>query len=377
MASPVRLVATASRGTESICAGELRGLGLSGVRERVGAVEFSGSLIDGLRACLELRSAMRVLLPFGQVEAPGPEGLYDGLRTLPWHERLDLRRTFAIDVTGQSEGLTHTLFVAQKAKDAIVDALRDRWGARPDVSPKDPDVRIVLHLHKGKADVSFDVAGESLHRRGWRARPHPASLKETLAAAILLASGYTGEVPLVDPMCGAGTIAIEAALLAARRAPNATRRFGAERWPSFGDAERQALARLREEAQARERKDAPPIFASDRDEAAIESARENARRAKVRVELTVADARELSPLSPAGFLVTNPPYGVREGAAGGQKQLKTYFHALGDRYRALHGHTLAFLAGAPSFESAFGMRPVSKKKLWNGPLECELLVYEP
>ncbi len=377
MSETLRLVATASRGTEPLCAGELRALGLDHVRERVGAVEFSGTLAEALRACVELRTAMRVLLPLGRVAAPGPEGLYESLRALPWHDRLDLRRTFAIEVTGQSEGLTHSLFVAQKAKDAIVDALRARWGARPDVSPKDPDVRIVIHLHAGQADVSLDVAGQSLHRRGWRARPHPASLKETLAAALLLGAGYTGEGPLVDPMCGAGTIAIEAALIAARRAPNAERQFGAERWPSFGEAERRILVGLRAEARARERKDPPLIRASDRDEEAVASARENARRARVKLELSVADARELAPLSPPGFVLSNPPYGARSGAGGGQKQLKTYFHALGERYRALGGHTLAFLAGAPAFESAFGLRPVARRKLWNGPIECELLVYRP
>jgi 23S rRNA (guanine2445-N2)-methyltransferase / 23S rRNA (guanine2069-N7)-methyltransferase len=260
-----KLVATASRGTEDILADELRALGLTGIRQRRGAVELRGSLLEGLRACIELRTAMRLLMPLGTVEAPDANGLYEGLRTLPWIRHLDLRRTFAIDVSGSSEGLTHTLFVAQKAKDAIVDTLRERFGARPDVDVKDPDVRVVVHLNAGKADISLDLAGDSLHRRGYRVRPHPASLKETLAAAIVLASGWKGDVPLADPMCGAGTIAIEAALFAEGRAPNARRKFGAERWPSFGDRDRLALEELRQAALARPRKPRAAIYASDRD----------------------------------------------------------------------------------------------------------------
>ncbi len=370
-----KLVATASRGTEDILADELRALGLTGLRQRRGAVEFRGSLVEGLRACIELRTAMRILLPLGEVPAPDANGLYEGLRTLSWTRHLDLRRTFAIDVSGSSEGLTHTLFVAQKAKDAIVDTLRERFKARPDVNVKDPDVRVVVHLHAGQADISLDLAGESLHRRGYRMRPHPASLKETLAAAIVLASGWRGEVPLADPMCGAGTLAIEAALFAEGRAPNARRRFGAERWPSFGDRERAALEELRQTALARPRKPRAAIQASDRDPEAIESLKQNAKRAGVQLMVSVADVRDFQPLDPPGFVITNPPYGGRAGGGGGGKQLKSFFHAIGMNARTLHGHTLCYLAGSEDFESAFAMRPATTRALYNGPIPCELLTY--
>ncbi len=370
-----RLVATAAAGTEDLLAGELSALGLPPIHRSRGAVEFQGSLQDALRACLSLRTAMRVLLPIARVPAAGPDSLYASLRALPWQDHLDLRRTFAIEVAGRTEGLDHSLFAAQKAKDAIADALRERLGARPDVDVRDPDVRIVLHLWRGQADVSLDVAGESLHRRGWRARTHRASLRETLAAAVLLGSGFTADRPFIDPMCGAGTIAIEAALLVAGRAPNVFRRFGAERWPAFGEADRRALATLREEARARVRRDGPPIFASDRDPEAVEAARQNARRAGVEIRFSVADARLLAPLDPPGLVASNPPYGGHEGGGGGLKQLKSFYHALGARLRQLSGHTLALLAGSPAFESAFGLRPVSRRALFNGPLPVTLLVY--
>jgi len=370
-----RLVATAARGTEDLLAAELRALGMAQVRVVRGAVTFEGTLADALRACVELRTAMRVLLSLADVAAPGADGLYESLRALPWRDHLDLRHTFAIEVSGTSEGLTHSLFVAQKAKDAIADSLRAALGARPDVNTRDPDVAVVLHLHRGRAEVSLDVAGDSLHRRGWRTAPHRASLKETLAAAVVLAAGYAGETPLCDPMCGAGTIAIEAALLAEGRAPNARRRFGAERWPAFGAVERRELAELRAAALSRARRDRPPIFASDRDPEAVAATRENAKRAGVALELSEADVRERPPPAAVGFLVSNPPYGGREGGGGGGKQLKSFFHALGLASRGWHGWTLAFLAGAASFESAFGMRPAGRRRLYNGPIPCELLTY--
>ena len=375
LARRLRLIATAALGTEDLCAGELRGLGLPGVRQLKGAVEFKGSLLEGLSACLQLRTAMRVLVPVAQVPAPDAGGLYEGLRTVAWADHLSLRSTFAIDVSGQSEGLTHTLFVAQKAKDAIVDALRERLGGRPSVDRTNPDVRVVLHLHRGQADVSLDLAGESLHRRGYRRGQHSAQLKETLAAAVLIAAGYRGERPLCDPMCGSGTLAIEAALIAQNRPPNLDRRFGCERWPSFDDSDRQVLLEMREALRAKLRKDPPPILASDRDPEAVEAAKRNAKAAQVRIEVREADARELTPLSPPGLIVANPPYGGRIGGGGGMKQLKSFYHALGARWRTLSGHTLAVLSGAEEFESAFGVKPKSRRVLFNGPLECELLVY--
>ncbi len=375
MARRQPLIATAALGTEDLCAAELRALGLPSVRILKGAVEFKGTLVEGLKACLALRTAMRVLLPLAQVPAPDAQGLYEGLKGLPWQDHLSLRSTFAIDVSGESEGLTHSLFVAQKAKDAIVDVLRERLGGRPSVDRAQPDVRVVLHLHRGQADVSLDLAGDSLHKRGYRRAQHSAQLKETLAASVLLAAGYDGERPLCDPMCGSGTLAIEAALISQNRPPNLDRRFGCERWPSFSEAQRETLALLREELRAGLRPQSAPIVASDWDPEAVVAARSNARAAGVRVEVREADARELVPLSPPGLVVANPPYGGRIGGGGGKKQLKSFYHALGMRWKTLAGHGIAVLSGAPEFESAFGMRPRARRALFNGPLRCELLMY--
>jgi len=371
----LRLVATAAKGTEDLCAAELRGLGMHSVRPLRGAVEFDGDLVAGLKACLHLRTALRVLLPLGKVPATDPDTLYQGLQEIAWEDHLGLRQTFAIEVAGTTPGLTHSLFVAQRAKDAIVDRLRPKLGGRPNVDTRDPDLRIGLHLSRGQADVSLDLAGDSLHRRGYRQRPHPASLKETLAAAILLACGYEGETPLLDPLCGAGTLAIEAALIAARRAPNESRKFGAERWPTFDASARAALADLRAEARAQVRAPPAPIHASDRDPDAVAAAIANVRGVKLPIRVTEADARTIAPMVPPGLVVANPPYGGRIGGGGGRKQLKTFYHQLGANFRGFGGHQLAFLAGSPDFESAFGLKPFARRKLFNGPIECQLLHY--
>ncbi len=367
--------ATASAGTEDLLADELRALGLRGVRLGRGGVRFEGETVDGLRVCLWSRIAMRVLLPLAEFPATDADALYAGAREIRWEDHLDETRTFAVEAVGRTEALGHTHFTALKIKDAVADALRERRGARPDVDARDPDVRIVAHLASGRVSLALDLAGEPLFKRGWRLAQTEATLKETLAAAILRACGYDGTRPLIDPMCGSGTLAIEATLIAQNHAPGVHRTFGIERWASFDERLRAELRRMREEARRGVRRGAPPVIARDRDPQAVQAARVNVRRAGLPIQVQQADARELAPLEPPGFVVINPPWGKRlEG--GGRQRLKTFFWQLGQAWRGLHGHRLVVLAGGPEFESAFGMRPTWRRPLWNGPLRCMLLQYD-
>lgn len=368
------LFATASAGTEDLLAAELQALGIYGIRPGHGGVRFAGGLEAGLRACLWSRVAMRVLLPLSSFPAADEKQLYEGARAVRWTDYLTIRTTFAVDATGTTPELRHTHFTGLRIKDAIVDTFRDATGARPDVDARDPAVRVVAHLSRGRCDLSLDLAGDALFKRGYRQVPTKASLKETLAAAVLLAAGYDGSRSLIDPMCGSGTIALEAALLAHRRAPGLGRTFAVERWPTYDATMQKLLRDLREEARAGERREAPPILARDRDPEAVAATRENVARLGLPVRVEEGDARELTPLEPNGWVVANPPYGER--LAPGRKNLKTFFWQLGQAWRRLPGHHLAVLAGGPEFESAFGLRPVSRRKLWNGPIECELLNYE-
>jgi len=371
--------ATCPRGVEPVLERELAGVGAKGIRPGQGGVRFTGERETALRGCLDLRTALRVLEPIGEFPASDAEQLYEGAAKLPWHELIAPGQTFAVAASGRAPGLTHTHFVELKIKDAVVDALRARTGARPDVDPRHPDVLVVAHLANGTCSLSLDLAGDLLSNRGYRVRTVEAPLRESLAAAVVLLSGWEGRTPLLDPVCGSGTLAIEAALFAAARAPGERRILASEKWPrtAAGDVRslRHIRAELRERASRRAAEGYPPILASDRDPEAVAAARENARAAAVEIRVSEGDALAIEPLSPPGQLLLNVPYGERL-EAGGRKQLKTFYHQLGAALRRLPGHRAAVLSGSDDFESAFGIRPRGRHQLWNGPLRSTLRLYE-
>jgi len=367
--------ATCPRGAEEVLAGELAGIGAKGIRPGRGGVRFTGEREVALRGCLALRTALRVLEPVGDFPAESSETLYAGARELPWEDLIAPGQTIAVSASGRAAGLSHTRFVEQRTKDAIVDRLREVRGDRPDVEVRSPDVLAVVHLGEGRCSVSLDLAGELLSNRGYRVRTVEAPLREALAAAVVLLSGWEGTTPFHDPMCGSGTIAIEAALIALRRAPNLRRPLACERWPRTKE-DRRTIARLREELSAREIRDGiPAILASDRDPEAVAAAAANARAASVPMRVFESDARAMEPLRPPGHVVANVPYGERL-SAGSRKQLKSFYHSLGDALGALPQHHLALLSANEDFESAFGLRPRSRATLWNGPLRCTLYRFE-
>jgi putative N6-adenine-specific DNA methylase len=377
MAERLALFATTARGTEDLLAEELKELGARRIRQDRGGVRFMASLDEALKVCLWSRIAMRVLYPLGEFEAHGAEGLYEAVASVAWEEHLTPDTTFAVEATLKDSEHSHTGFVALKVKDAVVDRMRDKLGARPDVDPRNPDVRVVAHLVRERLSLSLDLCGEPLHRRGYRVRPTPAPLKETLAAALLRAAGYTGEEALVDPMCGSGTILIEGGLIARRRAPGIARDFAVEKWPHLGARARELLEDLRADARRNERKVAVPIVGFDKDPEALEAARRNVKAAKLAEEILLeeGDATKLPPLpASGGLLLTNPPYGDRLGS-GGQKGMKSFYFKLGDSLRAQSGWRVWVLSGNPAFESAFHARPRSRRDLWNGPIACTLLGY--
>jgi 23S rRNA G2445 N2-methylase RlmL len=366
----MRFFATAAKGTEPALRDELRELRLPGVRAARGGVHFEGDMGDAARACLWSRVSVRVLLEVSRFEANDADALYGGVHATDYGPWMTPRTTLAVRATCRSSHLTHSQFVAQKTKDAIVDTLRDRFGARPDVDLDDPDVGVALHLARNLATLYLDVGGGSLHERGWRARGGEAPLRETLAAAVVRLSGWDRESPLHDPMCGAGTIAIEAAAWARRMAPGLARvRFGFERWASHDDAERAAMRDLRERARAARLPLGPPIRASDVDSLAVERTHANARRAGVDLVVEKRDVGDLEPTAPDGFVVTNPPYGLR------LDHDDALYDDLARALRGMRGHTVALLAGSPAIARAMRREPERFWILHNGPIECRLLVY--
>jgi 23S rRNA (guanine2445-N2)-methyltransferase / 23S rRNA (guanine2069-N7)-methyltransferase len=372
------LFATAARGTEALLADELAELGAVHLRRGVGGVRFQANLLEALRVCLWTRLAMRVLWPIGEGEAEGAEGLYAVAEAVRWEDYLTPSTTFAVEASLTNSEHAHSGFVALKLKDAIVDRMRTRAGQRPDVDTRTPDVRVVAHLSGRWLQLSLDLAGEPLNRRGYRLRQTTAPLKETLAAAMVRAARFTGEEPVLDPMCGSGTLLIEAAWVAARRAPALGRRFAVEGWPGLGPTARPLLAELRAEAQSAQRPVPVPLWGFDRDEEALGAARANVRAAGLTgaIQLQAGDAtRGLAlPAEASGLLLTNPPYGDRLGA-GGQKGMKAFYFQLGERFDALARFRAAILAGNPAFESAFHHQPSERLALFNGPIPCTLLCY--
>lgn len=415
----MRFFATCAKGTEGALRRELSALRLHAVRGDRGGVSFEGKLEAGLAACLHSRVAMRVLLELARFPAGDAAALYDGARAVAWSEWLTTRTTLAVEATLRDSALTHSGFAALKVKDAVVDALRDRLGARPDVDPKDPDVRVVLHVAGEEATLALDLAGEPLHRRGYRAGMTPAPLKETLAAAVLALGGVAPDRPFLDPMCGSGTLAIEQALAARGVAPGLGRAFGFQRWPAYRGALQSTWDRMKEEARRTALPAAPaPIVARDLFTKALDAARRNAAAAGVLADLRFerGDVRDLAPEPgmAAGTICTNPPYGERlmgaqgasreaprsrgEGRGEGRRErpgpsgrreappdrraahvaelkLQGLYRGLAEAVGRFHGWTAVFLSGSPLLEQALPPRPEVTHRLWNGPLEVRLLRY--
>lgn len=372
----MKFFASAAKGTEGVLRDELRALRLPRVRADRGGVHFEGTLEHGMRACLGSRVAMRVLQELATFTAADADDLYAGARTIPWHEHLTPRHTLAVRATCANSALTHTQFIALRTKDAVVDALRDRHGARPDVNVDDPDVAITVRLARDVATVYLDLAGDPLHRRGYRTELTETTLKETLAAAVVLLSGWRPGTPFLDPLCGSGTLAIEAAMMACNVAPGARRRFAFERWPRFEPELRDAWRAMVGEARAAERPSPEaPVTAGDRDPEAVEIARRNAARAGVGAALVteVRDVRDLPETPGPGFLVSDPPYGDRVAAK--PLQLAGFFRQLGESLQRLHGWDVALLSGNALLGRSVGMRPVREHTLFNGAIECRLFSY--
>jgi 23S rRNA G2445 N2-methylase RlmL len=344
-------------------------------RGETGGVSFEGSFEDALKVCLWSRVAMRVLLAVAAFPATNADALYRGARGVRWTEHLDERTTFAVSASVQDNpSLRHSGFVALKVKDAVADALRDELGARPDVSVDDPDVSLFLHLRGAEARLFLDLAGEPLHRRGYRVAMTEAPLKETLAAAVLALGRVDMNLPFIDPMTGSGTLAIEHAMAARKLAPGLRRRFGFERWPMFKRGADRIWESLKKTARAGALAHAPaPILARDLSPDAVTAARRNAQEAGVAGDITfeVGDVTDLRPREPAGTICLNPPYGERLTPAS----IDELYRQTARTLRGLHGWAAVVLAGNPLFVRAMGGKPELSHKLWNGPIETRLLRY--
>jgi 23S rRNA (guanine2445-N2)-methyltransferase / 23S rRNA (guanine2069-N7)-methyltransferase len=372
--------ATVPKGMDGLLVDELGRLGARDVKAGRAGASFRGTLETAYRVCLGSRLANRVLLPLAQFAAPTPEKLYGGVRRIRWSEHLTPKQTLAVDFASSRSQITHTHFGALKVKDAIVDQLRSTQGERPSVDPISPDVRINVYVHEDQATVSIDLSGDSLHRRGYRDEQREAPMKENLAAAILAIAGWEKIAAeggaFLDPMCGSGTLPIEAALVAAHRAPGLHRQFGFEKWLGHVPA---VWKRVRDEAEKLDAGGAgraPKVIGYDEDFRAVRVALANVERAGLRGRVHV-EKRELAlaeAVAPRGIIVLNPPYGERLGEV---EELKGLYKRIGDLFKQrFKGWKGFILTGSPELAKSVGLKAQRRHILFNGPIECRLLEYE-
>jgi len=366
----MRFVVTCPKGTEALVAKELAARGLDAGEPLPGAVPFVGPLVDAYVAGLWSRVGTRVLWVLAEEELPDPDALYEAVRAVDWSEHLGAAQTIAVDAVRSRDRVDHDArFLALRVKDAVVDAVRDREGERPSVDRKHPDVK--LHLHwSTMSTLSVDLFGP-LHRRGYRPKGAPAPLKENLAAAIVALSGWEergwDEGAFLDPMCGSGTLLVEAALARAGVAPGRKRKLGA--WRGH---DRERFEELRAQSPTRARGDG--IHGFDRDPEAVALAKQSLAAAGVEgARVRVAKLRELEAPSPSGTLVVNPPYGERLGEAG---ELGLLYERLGDVLKQRFGGWTAHVFTANrALEKRVGLRAGKRVTLYNGPLACRLSTY--
>ena len=386
------LFARCASGFEDVLAQELKGLGIRRTRPLVGGVTFFGSLEDAYRACLWSRVATRIQLVLSRMDSQDAEALYAACKALPWEEQVPSGATIAVSAHGQNQELRNTKFTALKVKDAICDRLRDERGSRPNVDAKNPDFSLDVSVHERKATLYLNLSGESLHRRGYRmpGEQTEAPLKETLAAGILLKASWD-ELALqggcfADPMCGSGTLAIEAALIEAGIAPGMLRTFwGFQGWLGHDP---ELWATVRQEAELTStsaRSGRLRIVAGDLDSKAIGIARANARRAGVDslIQFAVADASSLGDrlrklgrgsIPSPGLLATNPPYGYRLQSS---ELLPETYAALAQAVFSLpEGWRMAAITPDPGLDTALGQTASHIIPCYNGPLKTTLRLYD-
>jgi len=377
--------ATCAKGVEHLLAAELRALGAGDVRETRAAVTFTGPIAIGYGACLWSRVASRVLLTLAAFPAATADELYAGVAGVPWEDHIEPDGTLAIDVSGTTSGLVNTRFTAQRAKDAVVDRMRERTGVRPSVDLSRPDVRLNLRLFRERATLSLDLSGPPLHERGYRTPGDQAGapLKENLAAAVLLRADWPALAAaggaLVDPMCGSGTLLVEGAFIAADQAPGLLReRWGFTAWRGH---EAETWEALLDEADGRAeagRGRLPVIAGRDADPRAVGLALACVKRSGFGGHIRVDEGALATLLSPPdavrGLVVTNPPYGVR---LGGGEDLPALYALLGERLLAgFEGWQAAVLTADESLARAIGLRSHAVHTLYNGAIETKLYRFD-
>ena len=366
------MVAKTLYGLEDILAGELIELGADNVQTGRRMVSFEGNKELLYKANFHCRTALRILKPVVHFKAQNPDEVYEQVKKLNWTEHLPEKNTFAIDAVVYSEIFTHSKFVAYRVKDAIIDSFAEQGKPRPSVRINNPDLQLHLHISHNDCTLSFDSSGESLHKRGYRVENGDALLSEALAAGMILKTGWKGESPFVDPMCGSGTLLIEAALIALNIAPGVFRsQFAFEKWDDF-DAE------LFEQVSSDDSHEKPfhyKCYGSDISRDAIIAASKNVKSAGLSqyIDLKIQPFQQITENPEKGILITNPPYGERLNP----RNLMDLYAMIGERLKhVFSGYDAWIISSNPEAMDNIGLKPAFKMKLMNGALDCEYRQYQ-
>ncbi len=368
------LVVKTFKGLEDVLLSELEELGATDIKKGNRMVEFIGDKTMMYKANFHLRTALRVLKSIAEFEVTNENELYKSIQTVDWSEYFDLRNTFAVDSVVNSKEFSHSKYVALKVKDAIVDQFREKYEKRPYVDTEDPDVRISIHISNTSCTVSLDSSGESLHKRGYRTKTNKAPLNEVLAAGMILMSGWDKKSSFIDPMCGSGTLLIEAAMIANNIPPGIYRqKFGFETWKDFDN---ELLEQIYEEESEENNSDVK-IIGADISEIAIRMAKENISNAslKRKIELHIKPIENFDPIKVKGengILITNPPYDERIK----KNEINNFYKVLGDIFKnRFKGFETWLISNNFDAIKNIGLKPSKKQTLFNGALECKFLNY--
>ncbi|PKP51711.1 MAG: RNA methyltransferase [Bacteroidetes bacterium HGW-Bacteroidetes-1] len=371
--SVFRLVAKTTAGLEEILAEELRQLGAENIELLTRAVSFDANQKIMYRANYEARTALRILKPIASFKAANEDKLYDEVSKIHWHSYFNVEKTFAIDAVVGGGRFTHSQFISYKAKDAIVDQFRDRFGERPSVDTNDPDLRINLHIFDDQCSLSLDSSGDSLHKRGYRFVVDKAPINEVLAAGLIMLSGWKADMNFVDSMCGSATIPIEAAMIAMKIPPGYFRKtYGFMKW---ADYDQQLWEEVMHEADAKISTIGFDIIGSDRSAKAVEIARQNLEKADLlkEIQLFKKPMEELLPPEAPGWLLINPPYGERLE----ELDLKALYSSIGDSLKRNFKGYKAWVISSDFFTlKHIGLKPSKKYTVYNGPLECRFVCFD-
>ena len=366
------LIAKTFQGLETVLATELIDLGANNIQIGRRMVSFTGDKEMMYRANFQLRTAIRILKPIKHFKAMSADEVYDAVKSIDWTEYLSNDTTFAVDSVVFSNEFRHSKFVAYKVKDAIVDQFREKTGQRPNVRITNPDIQLHIHVAEYDCTLALDSSGESLHRRGYRQEAVEAPLNEILAAGIILQTKWNGECDLIDPMCGSGTIAIEAALIARGIAPGVFRKeYAFEKWPDF-DAE--LFSRIYDD-DSREREFEHHIYGYDNNRQAVQIATNNVKAAGLSkdIDVVLQDFKDFTQPREKAVIITNPPYGERISAP----DLLGLYKMIGEKFKhEFVGNDAWVLSYREECFEAIGLKPSLRTPLYNGSLECELRKYQ-